>query len=438
LPVVFLKGAGVNVRVAIDARVKPGPSGGVAQALASLITGLGRLDDGSEAYTIVVKSEEQAEWLKPHLGPRQEFVVKPKPAKPAPGPLDRVRRRIARSLLSHEQAPPSIWGEVPVSDGFYEGLGCDVVHFMKQMHFTLCALPTIYNPHDLQHLHYPKFFAPAKIAKRETIYRAGCHFAKTVVVGSQWTKDDVVNKYQVDPNKVQVIGEHSPGELSAHIAADVLSATKKKYNLEDSFAIYPAVTWPHKNHIRLLEALAGLRDSRGLTINLVCTGARDNAHWPMVESYLTKLNLQKQVRFLGFVAEPELKALYRMADFLVMPTLFEASSLPIFEAWLEGTPVACSTVTALPEQVGDSALTFDAFDTKSIANAVARIATDAVLRDQLTSRGYRRLQDFSWERTAKAYRAVYRRAAGCDLNEEDRWLLSWDWMRYPDRKMEVA
>ena len=97
---------------------------------------------------------------------------------------------------------------------------------------------------------------------------------------------------------------------------------------------------------------------------------------------------------------------------MIFPTLLEAISLPIFEAWLAGLPVACSNVTALPEQVRDAALIFDPTSVEAIAGAVARMATDADLRRDLQRRGHERIKDFTWERTAKAYRAVYRRAAG--------------------------
>ena len=59
------------------------------------------------------------------------------------------------------------------------------------------------------------------------------------------------------------------------------------------------------------------------------------------------------------------------------------------------------------------------------------MATNETLRTDLKSKGRQRLQDFSWERTAKAYRAVYRRASQHPLTEEDKNLLRWDWMRYP-------
>jgi hypothetical protein len=66
------------------------------------------------------------------------------------------------------------------------------------------------------------------------------------------------------------------------------------------------------------------------------------------------------------------------------------------------------------------------------------MSTDLQLRERLRNRGLHRLRDFSWERTAKAYRAVYRSAAGRELTEEDRWLLSWDWMREPELRKEVS
>jgi glycogen synthase len=76
-------------------------------------------------------------------------------------------------------------------------------------------------------------------------------------------------------------------------------------------------------------------------------------------------------------------------------------------------------------------LLFDAKDVSAIAQALEKMATDADLRGELVARGHRRVKDFDWSRTARAYRAVYRRAAGLTLNDEDRWLLEWDWMKEP-------
>ena len=210
------------LNVAIDAQITPGISGGVATLIMCLVHALGQLQDGDEIYTIIVRTQDQLDWLKRYAGPNQRFVIRPPPSrygssvrtndrisvpallKRALGPLLPVARYLQR-LVSIERN----WPEVPISDGFYESLGCDVLHIPTQ-NFILCALPTVYNPHDLQHLHYPQFWPPSVIAWRETIYPAGCRFANTVIVGSQWIKDDIARQYRVSPEKLQVIPEGPP------------------------------------------------------------------------------------------------------------------------------------------------------------------------------------------------------------------------------------
>jgi glycosyltransferase involved in cell wall biosynthesis len=435
-----------RLRIALNAELSPHKSyGGIAQALTGLVAALGTLDDGPEEY-LIIGTHQGMEWLTPHLGPNQSIVwpapkveqVESKPRwlrylKRLLRPLRPLVGAIGREALP---SPPSRqWPEVPLSDGFYESLGCEVVHFPFQ-HFVLCALPTIYNPHDLQHLHFPQFFTPSTMAWRETIYPAGCRLSHTVVTGSQWVKDDVVRHYGVDTDKVQVIPWAPPTHVFPAPSPRALADVKSKYRLIQPFAFYPAMIWAHKNHLRLLEALASLRDREGLAVRLVCTGHQHPSYWPRIEERLRSTNLNDQVQFLGMVPPEELRAIYRLSRFVVVPSLFEAASGPVFEAWQEGVPVACSTVTSLPEQVGDAALLFDPFSVEAIADAVHRMATDEDLRAELAGKGARRLGDFSWERTAKAYRAVYRRAACRPLTDEDRWLLSWDWMRDPRRHEE--
>lgn len=424
------------MKIGIDVNIEPGFRGGVAPALRSLIVTLGTLVDGPEEYTIIVGSDRQREWLQP-LARNQTFVVRPPSREP------RFLQRI-RQWVSKPNTSPSL----PVSDGFYESLGCDVMHFPTQ-EFTLCAVPSVYNPHDLQHLYYPQFFTPGHLAWRETICPAGCHIAQTVIVNSQWIREDVCERYGIAARKVQVIPEAPPTQLVPEPSLDDLKNIIKRYRLPERFILYPAVAWPHKNHLRLFDALADLRDRRGLVVPLVCTGALPEMqaasaasasaaeihaaqHWAAIKARLAQLNLMDQVHFLGFVPQEDLRGLYRLARCLVLPTLFEANSLPIFEAWVDGTPVASSNVTSLPEQIMDAGLIFDPFDPIAIGDTVARLFTDDVLCEELRDRGRRRVNDFDWTRTAKAYRAVYRRTAGQQLSDEDRSLLAWDWMRIPD------
>ena len=167
-----------------------------------------------------------------------------------------------------------------------------------------------------------------------------------------------------------------------------METLKLKYDLKQPFALYPAMTWPHKNHLGLLEALALLRDRDQLRVRLVCTGTIFEPFRPQIERRLDRLNLRSQVSFLGFVPEEDLRAVYRLCQFMVMPTLFESDSFPIYEAWSEGVPVTCSDVTSLPDQVRDAALLFDPHQVASISNAVRAMTGDEALRNRLRERGF--------------------------------------------------
>lgn len=112
-----------------------------------------------------------------------------------------------------------------------------------------------------------------------------------------------------------------------------------------------------------------------------------------------------------------------MARAVVIPSLFEAASAPLWEAWRAGTPVACSNVTSLPEQAGAAAIVFDPHDLSQIAAATLQLWTEDDVRNRLIAAGRERVGSFTWLRTARIFRAHYRRLAGRDLTADDRELI---------------
>jgi glycosyltransferase involved in cell wall biosynthesis len=159
-----------------------------------------------------------------------------------------------------------------------------------------------------------------------------------------------------------------------------------------------------------------------LTVPLVCSG-RLNEFIPIIKRHMKRLNLSRQVHFLGFVSPLELQCLYRLSSALVFPSKFEGWGMPITEAFLAGLPVACSNVTVLPELVGDAALLFNPDSPIEIADAIRRLWIDPALRETLIARGKLKAKSYSWDRTARVFRAHYRRIAGRALTDDDRALL---------------
>jgi glycosyltransferase involved in cell wall biosynthesis len=320
-------------------------------------------------------------------------------------------------------AEPTVPGpDLPISDGFYEDLHAEVLHLPYPMHVVKSEVPTVFTIHDLQHRHFPQFFSAEHLRWRETVFPAMFEHARSLTTVSRWVKADLVRQYGVDAAKVHVIHSGSPTEAYDPVSQETIAEVTSRLRLPKDFMLYPALTYEHKNHVRLLEAVALLRD-RGRTVSLVCTGTRA-LFWPTIRRRLRELRLEDQIRFVGFVSTLELTVLYRTCRFVIFPSLFEGAGLPLLEAFREGAPIACSDIPALREYGGDAALFFDPTDVESIAQAIGRMFSDPGLGFCLRSRGADQIRRFSWERAAMMYLAVYRMVAGRSLSPDDRCLLA--------------
>jgi glycosyltransferase involved in cell wall biosynthesis len=402
------------LRVCIDARLKHGMWGGVEQLVLGLAAGLSRLGDGEEEYLFLTYEGEDG-WLAEHLGGALRPLRIPVSARLRFAQLPRWLTwpyGVVRGMLGPL---------VPRSDGTIERANVDLVHFTYQDAF-LTDVRSIYHPHDLQHVHLPQYFSFGDRRWRDVVYRAYCEQAAMVAVSSSWVKRDLVAQLGLAPDKIQVV---PLAPLVAHYAAptaEVLAGVRSRYRLPERFALYPAQTWPHKNHVGLLEAIARVRERCGEIVPLVSTGRLNDFHVE-VRRAARRLGLERDVFLLGFVSPGELHALYRLARCVVVPTLFEAASFPLWEAFQSGVPAACSNVTSLPEQAGDAAVVFDPRDREAMADALWTVWQDEPTRRRLVERGRARVAQFTWERTARTFRAHYRRLAGRALDAADRALL---------------
>jgi glycosyltransferase involved in cell wall biosynthesis len=391
------------LRIAINAQLRPGSGHGGVEKVVRVLTGLSQLE-GPERY-LFVALEDQQDWLRSLVRGTSASVVTP-------------RRSIGGGLIGIARRLTGRRTTTASTGRQFDSLGCDVVHFPYQV-FHRTAAPSIFNPHDLQHRHYPEFFNASTLQSREALYGPACRSAHTVAVASQFVKNDLIEQFELPPAKIRVI----PWALLPIGPSQTEPAPPQSNGeLPKPFALYPAMLWEHKNHRRLFDAMALLRDTKGLRVHLVCTGFKTE-YWPVLERHVLDRGLTDQVTFTGVVADHELGALYRDAQFVIIPSLFEAASAPMLEAWQHGTPVACAAITSLPEQAGDAALLFDPTSIQSIASALETMTTDGSFRNELRARGIRRLQEFDSVVTLKRYRALYRQAAGLVLNEEDRSLL---------------
>lgn len=404
-------------RICIDARLISGTTGGVEQAIIGLASGLSALTDGDEEY-LFLTYEGADEWLRPYIaGPCRLLAGSPPPDALSVQLMSRYPRL---RTVWHYAVGPMIGRRsirVPRSGGTIERAGVDLIHFAIQTAF-LTSIPSIYQPHDLQHLHVQRFFTPYERLKREVLYRAFCGRAKMVIAGTRFVARDLEQRYRLTSDKVRIVPYACVLDQYPTPHATDLTAVQQKFDLPDAFLFYPAYSWPHKNHIGLLEALAYLRDREGTRVEVVLSGGHSE-YFDVIQQHIHQLNLSEQVHSVGFVSPVELASLYRLSRGLIFPSKFEGWGLPITEAFVAGVPVACSNVTSLPDLVGDAAYLFDPDDSVQIANAMLRLWTDDALGRQLIESGSRRAALFSPDAVARLLRAHYRRILGATLTSED-------------------
>jgi glycosyltransferase involved in cell wall biosynthesis len=294
--------------------------------------------------------------------------------------------------------------------------GADVMHFTRQMAFAT-SVPSIYQPHDLQHVHLPEFFTERERERRDREYRAFCAQAALVVAPTNWVRADLIEQYGLDPEKVVVVNQPPVTVAYEPPGVDESAAIAARLALPDRYLLYPAQTWVHKNHERLFEAIAALR-AKGLRVPVVFSG-RQTERFESLTALAHDLSIEDQLLFLGFVDTREVQVLYARAAGLIFPSLYEGWGMPVVEAFAAGIPVATSNVTSLPALAGDAAILFDPHDPSRIAEAIERLWSDGELAERLVERGRARARLFDWRHTALVLRAHYRRIAGRSLDAAD-------------------
>jgi len=450
----------------IDAQISPRQAGGTETALLSLLSALAQAQ-GPERF-LVMGLKQHLEELRPFTGGSQ--TLEPcqwtyswySPSKSAPAKMSARWHMMARGPLQPTVSAMHAWyhGGIPREgralrvmenvgplrylvppayrvyrdwqgwksrnqrrdrlDAQLRSKGVSVLHFPYPHHIDT-AIPFVYEPWGLPHIHQPEAFQADERVWMDALWRDGCDKATVIVTATRWVKNDLVKQYGVPRDKIAVIPRLPQQGIAGHAGrgADPQTATALT-DIPPIFALFPAMTWPTKNHLRLLEALTILRDRFGIRLQVLCTGRLERSHWPKIEHELERSKLKDQVRFLGSIPLSDLQTLFRKARFLIFPTLFEGLGLPVLEAFQHRLPVVTSNAACIPEVVGDAAIVFDPYDTSSIALAMKQALEDDILLAGLRERGVRRLEEGfpSPEKMADMFITVYRWASGATLSRE--------------------
>ncbi len=251
----------------------------------------------------------------------------------------------------------------------------DVLHSPHQSIPKNIEIPSLVTLHDVQELYYPEYFTAEQRAKRAVSNLYVTRRASKVVVSFDHVKEDIVRFFQLDADKVRVCFLSIKGMWFEKFLKNEKMNSAQILEAKEFFVFYPAVTWPHKNHIQLLKALELLKREKNFIVNLVCTG-HQTVFKENIEREAKALGVDQQLTFKGLVSDEELYLLYKSTSAVVIPSLYEAGSFPLIEAMVLGAPVICANTTSLPNTIGDNDFVFDGKSVEDLAHKLHLILTD--------------------------------------------------------------
>lgn len=286
----------------------------------------------------------------------------------------------------------------------------DIVHGLFHLVPITRKAKKVVTIYDLTFITHPETHSPSNIKVLWRLTEYSVEESDAILTISENTKKDIMRYLHVPEGKIEVIYPGYDDKVFRKIQNQaILDQTRTKYKLPSSFILAVGTIEPRKNLNLLFRAYAKLPTGFRKKHKLVVTGG---------EGWLNEnLNLYKQIdslgithdiTFTGYLHHDEgLPLVYNAADLFVYPSLYEGFGFPPLEAMACGVPVITSNCSSLPEVVGDAGILIDPHDAEYLANAIQRVYEDADIHRQMSEKGIKQAQKFSWEKCAKETLKVY-------------------------------
>jgi glycosyltransferase involved in cell wall biosynthesis len=253
--------------------------------------------------------------------------------------------------------------------------------------------------HDLAFLHYPLQIKKSHLLYFKRYVPKFLQKAKSIATVSQFSKNDIVNNYTINADKIDVVYSAAKNIFSS-ISADVAIQIKEKYTGGCEYFLYVGAIHPRKNLINLLKAFSIFKKRQKSNFKLVLSGRLAWKYDSFLQD-LKKYKYRQDVVLLGYIEEIELVKVMASAYALVYPSFFEGFGVPVLEAMKSDVPVITSSHSAMQEIAKDAALYADAKNFKEIAEKMMLLYKDENLKRKLIEKGRTISLEYSWQRTAE-------------------------------------
>lgn len=287
--------------------------------------------------------------------------------------------------------------------------GADLAHVPYWGPPLQCPVPLVVTVHDLITLAIRDYRRGLRARLYNAMVSAAARGATHVITDSHFSKREIVERLHIPEERITPIHLAAGSQYTADSDLLMDMAVSRTYDLPDAYVLYLGGYATHKNVTTLLLAYTYVAQGLGEEYPLVLAGKKPEPgpNFPDYERYISQLQLNKHVRWIGYVEEADKPALYRNAMCFAFPSRYEGFGLPPLEAMACGVPVVTTNAASLPEVVGDSAFTLDPDDARQMAGSIISLLIQEEFAAEMKQKGLAQAARFDWQRTATETAVVY-------------------------------
>ena len=262
-------------------------------------------------------------------------------------------------------------------------------------------VPTISIIHDLNFEYFPEFFPRKMLRYYQHFFHKFAKRADKIVAVSEYTKQDIIKCYDINPSKVDVVYNACSDNFHP-ISEEHKVRTREKYTDGCEYFIFVGSLHKRKNLVNLFLAFDNYKDLSNKDTKLVIVG---NKKWWKgdIENTYNTLKNKSSVIFTGFLSAEYVNDIVASAIAELYISFFEGFGIPILEAFNAETAVITSNTTSMPEVAGDAAIIVDPYKVDEIVSAMIKVESDVECRNELILKGRQQSQRFCWDNSAKKF-----------------------------------
>lgn len=266
------------------------------------------------------------------------------------------------------------------------------------------GIKTVVTIHDLIFERFPHHYSAIDVLGYRKKIKHACNIAHMIVTISEQTKQDLIQFYKIDSNKIKVIYQGCDNVFGNANDQQQDNLVEKKYHLPSKYILHVGGFTERKNHLKLLQAFNIIKQQTDAHVVFVGNGGKEEKK---VKQYIEENKLSNRVLFISSINNLDLSYVYKKASLFVYNSLFEGFGIPILEAFASNVPVLTSTGSCFKEVGGDACLYSNPDDENALAQNILLVLNNNNTKEELKNKGKERLHFFDNEKIAQNYMNLY-------------------------------